>query len=221
MSSARRRCVRRRYHVMLALRWIPSGLFVTVFVLLMQERGLSLAEIGLGAATQGIVMLVLELPSGGLADTLGRRPVLLLAGCLGITASSLLLVADDVALLAVAFAVQGASRALDSGTLQAWFVDAVLAVDPSPPLERDLARGDVTTCASIGAGALLGSAIVRLDGLPSVDPLVAPLAVAIVVQAVGVVAVGLLVDEPRRAGAGRLPDGRSPACPVSSARPSA
>lgn len=68
-----------RYHVLLALRFAPTGLTITVFVLLLRERGLTLAEIGIGTAAQGLVMLFLELPSGGLADALGRKPVLVLA----------------------------------------------------------------------------------------------------------------------------------------------
>ncbi len=73
------RSLTRRFQVLLVLRFVPIGLFVTVFVLLMQDRGLSLGDIGLATAAQGVVMLFLELPSGGLADALGRKPVLLLA----------------------------------------------------------------------------------------------------------------------------------------------
>ena len=46
---------------------------------LTEVAGLSLAQIGLGTAAQGGVMLFLELPGGGLADALGRKPVLILA----------------------------------------------------------------------------------------------------------------------------------------------
>ena len=117
-------------------------------------------------------MLVLELPSGGLADALGRKPVLVLAGALGIASTGVLLVRPNVALLALAFAVQGVSRALDSGPLQSWFVDEALDADPHADLERDLCRADVVICAAIGAGALLGSALVRVGGLLGMDPLV-------------------------------------------------
>lgn len=71
--------VRRRLLVLLALRWLPTGLMIPVLVLLLLERGLSLAQLGLAFAAQGFMVLVLELPTGGFADTLGRRRVLLLA----------------------------------------------------------------------------------------------------------------------------------------------
>ena len=64
---------------LIALRWLPTGLLVPVIVLLAMSRGLSMTEIGLVFAIQGLVVLVLELPTGGLSDALGRRPVLILA----------------------------------------------------------------------------------------------------------------------------------------------
>ncbi len=197
MSAADFQAIRRRYHLLLALRFIPTGLFITVFVLLLRDRGLSLAEIGLGTAAQGIVMLFLELPSGGLADALGRKPVLVLAGLVSMLATAVVLVADTVLLLAVAFALQGVFRALDSGPLQAWFIDASFAADPNAAIERDLARADVVICASIGAGALLGGLIVHADGLVGLAPLAAPIVLGLVVQGVGVVAVITLMDEVR------------------------
>lgn len=181
--------------MLLGLRFIPTGLGLTVFVLLLRDRGLTLAEIGVGTAAQGIVMLFLELPSGGLADALGRKPVLVLAGLLSLVAVAVLLVADTVVLLAVVSALQGVFRALDSGPLQAWFIDASLAADPGAEIERDLAQAEVVICASIGAGALLGSLLVRAGGVFGIAPLVTPLAVGMVVQALGVLAVVTLVDE--------------------------
>lgn len=197
MSSAELRTIRRRYHALLALRFVPTGLFITVFVLLLRDRGLTLAEIGVGTAAQGLVMLVLELPSGGLADALGRKPVLVVAGIVSMLAIGLLLVADTVLLLALSSALQGIYRALDSGPLQAWYIDASLAVDREADLERELARADVTICTAIGAGALAGGLVVRADGLVGLDALVAPLIVGLIVQGIGVVAVVVLMHEVR------------------------
>ena len=189
--------LRRRFQLLLVLRWVPSGLFVTVFVLLMRDRGLSLAQIGVATATQGLVMLALELPSGGFADAVGRRVTLVIAGVLAVAATGLLVVADSVGVLAVVFAVQGVARALDSGPLQSWFVDASLENDPNTSIERDLSRADVVICASIGGGAILASAIVTVD-LGGIDPLVLPILASLVVQTVSLVAVLTLMTERRR-----------------------
>ena len=187
--------IRRRFSLLLALRFVPTGLFVTVFVLLLRDRGLTLAEIGLGTAAQGIVMLFLELPSGGLADALGRKPVLVLASLFSMAAIGVLLVADTVVLLAVVSSLQGVFRALDSGPLEAWFIDASLAADPEVDIEKGLARQNVVICASIGLGAMLGGVIAATDGFLGIDALVAPLVLGLAVQAVGLLAVIALMDE--------------------------
>ncbi len=191
------RFIRRRYYVLLAFRFVPTGLFATVFVLLMRERGLSLAEIGVGTAAQGIVMLFLELPSGGLADALGRKPVLLVATAASMVATALLLVVDSVLLLALAAGLLGVFRALDSGPLQAWFIDASLAADPDADLERGLSRADIAICSSIGLGAMASGLIAAWDGFLGIDPLVAPLVLGLAIQATGFRAVLALMDEVR------------------------
>jgi MFS family permease len=193
------RSIRRRFYLLLALRFVPTGLTLPVFVLLMLDRGLSLAQIGLGVAAQGVVMLFLELPSGGLADALGRKPVLVLATLFSIVSMSVLLVADTVLLLAVVAGLQGVFRALDSGPLEAWFIDASLVVDPDVDIERGLSRQNVVICTSIGIGALLGGAIAGSGGVLGIEPLVAPIALGLVVQVVGLVALLTLMHEVRSA----------------------
>ena len=59
------------------LRWLPVGLLIPVMILLGLDRGLTLSQLGLVAAAQGFVVFGLELPTGGLADAIGRRRVLL------------------------------------------------------------------------------------------------------------------------------------------------
>ena len=82
--------IRSRYLILLALRWLPVGLLIPVLVLLPLERGLTVAQIGSAVAVQGIVVLLLELPTGGLADAIGRRPVLLIAGVVNLAGLTLL-----------------------------------------------------------------------------------------------------------------------------------
>jgi MFS family permease len=88
--------IRRRYLALIGLRWFQTGLLIPVIVLLMVSRGLSLVEIGLVGSVQGIVVLVLELPTGGLSDSLGRRPTLLLAYVFALAGLVALYFADSV-----------------------------------------------------------------------------------------------------------------------------
>ena len=61
------------YLTTLCLRWTPLGVLLPIFVLLMQDRGLNLAEIGIALAIQSAVAMAAEIPSGRLADRYGQR----------------------------------------------------------------------------------------------------------------------------------------------------
>jgi MFS transporter, DHA1 family, tetracycline resistance protein len=187
---------RRRYLVLLALRWLPVGLWVPITVLLPLDRGLSLAEAGLAASMQGFVVLALELPTGGLSDSWGRRPVLLVSAGVAVASMSLMLVADTFALFAAVYLLQGVYRALDSGPLESWYVDAALAEDPAAKLERGLSSGSTVVGLAIAAGALVTGGIVAWVSVPGVPVLVLPVALGLVVQLAGLATIALLVHEP-------------------------
>ncbi|MCT2586972.1 MFS transporter [Actinophytocola gossypii] len=190
------RQTRRRYLVLLALRWFPVGLWVPITVLLPLDRGLTLAEAGLAASIQGFVVLALELPTGGLSDSWGRRPVLLASATVGAVSVALMTVADTFAVFAAVYLLQGVYRALDSGPLEAWYVDAALAEDPNAKLERGLSAGGTVLGASVGAGALVTGAIVAWAEMLGIPTLVLPVILALIVQLAGLAAIALLVHEP-------------------------
>jgi MFS family permease len=107
MTALDTRSALRRYLALTALRWLPVGFLAPIFVLIPLSRGLSLTEIGFVFAVQGLVVLALELPTGGLSDALGRRPVLLLASVVAILSMSLITVADTAPLFVAAMVLQG------------------------------------------------------------------------------------------------------------------
>jgi predicted MFS family arabinose efflux permease len=190
--------IRRRYLTLVALRWLPVGLLIPIFVLVPLSRGLSLTEIGLVFAMQGLVVLALELPTGGLSDAIGRRPVLLLASVISIIALGLFTVADSAPLFVAAMILQGVYRALDSGPLEAWYVDATLAADPDAEIEHGLGRGSSVLSLAIALGALTSGALVALHPIPGLDPLLLPLLVCLGLQIVDLVAIAALMTEPPR-----------------------
>ena len=183
----------RRYVGLTALRWLPIGISAPVTVLLMTSRGLSPADIGLVLTVYGFVTLVLELPTGGLADALGHRPVLVLSGLLGIASMLLMVVADGLALFAVAWAVQGMSRALDSGPLEAWFVDTVHLADPDADVTPGLSRAGAADGLGLSFGAVVGGLLPLLVGDDD-GAFATPLLIASAMTLVSLVCVVLLVE---------------------------
>lgn len=197
MTALDARSARRRYLVLIALRWFPVGLLIPIGVLLMLSRGLSLTEIGLAYSVQGFVVLALELPTGGLSDSLGRRPVLILSSVVGLLSLGILYLADSLLMFAAAMFLQGVFRALDSGPLEAWYVDATLAADRDARIESGLGAGSTVLSIAIGGGALVSGGLVALDPFESVETLALPLLVALGLNVVNFGAIVLLLTEVR------------------------
>ena len=187
------RSATRRYVGLTALHWLPVGLSAPVTVLLASARGLSPADIGVVVAVYSVVVLVLELPTGGLADALGHRPVLVLAGLLTTAGLLLLAVADSTALFALAWALKGVGRALDSGPLEAWYVDAVHAADADADVTPGLSRAGAADGAGLCLGAVLGGVLPLLADGTGDAVLVLPVLLAATLSLVSVAAVAVLV----------------------------
>src|SRR6185503_12791957 len=99
-----------------------------------------------------------------------------------------------LAAFAAAVGLLAAGRALISGSLEAWFVDALRQLDPVAPLATGLSRGTAAEGIAMAAGALGGGALVALAGYT--EAALAAAGAALLYLA----AVALLVDEPREAG---------------------
>ncbi|MEU8773346.1 MFS transporter [Streptomyces sp. NPDC048606] len=151
---------RRRYATACALYWLPLGLAVTPLVLLFTERGIPLPAIAGFFVAHSLTAAALELPTGGLSDVVGRRPVLAAAGLLNLAAFTLQGLGTAPWVLTLGMALMGAARALSSGPTEAWYVDTVQAHSgPDADLRTGLARGDAASSAALAAGTLLGGAL--------------------------------------------------------------
>lgn len=197
--------LRRTYYLLVALRWLPVGLIVPLMVLVMTQRGLSLGQVGLVSAAYYFTVVLLELPTGGLADALGRRPVLVVGNLCSIGYLGLFLVARDVRTFAAAAVLHGLERALRSGPLEAWFVDAARGLEPGADLRRGLTAGMVAEGSILGIGALAAGLLPQLvTGLPAsgeavLTRLTLPVLAALAVEVLHLVAVWVLLSEVRSA----------------------
>jgi MFS family permease len=183
----------RRFILLRALRWLPVGLVLPFLVITPESRGLSIGQIGVVFAVHSGVAIALEVPSGALADTIGRRRVLL-AGAL-LTALSLVVfaVAQAVVAFMASVALLAAGRALISGSLEAWYVDSLRILDPAAPLSHGLSRGTAAEGIALALGALAGGVLVTVSGY------------GLAALAGATAALGYLAARRRGAGVGRQP----------------
>ena len=189
-----------RYVVLSGLQWLPIGLVAPVLVLLLRARGLELPVIGAIFAVYTVVVIVLELPTGSFADVLGRRRTLFISRILSVVSLAGMAVATDAIQFGAVMALAGVARALQSGPLEAWYVDSVRAADPEADVRRGISRAWALEAAALATGAVIGGLMPSLaDGLPAgglLIPLSIPWLAAAVLQGLGLIAVLLLMVEP-------------------------
>ena len=140
------------------------GLTVAVVALALTDRGMDLFQIALLFGVYSVTTMTRELPFGGLADTIGRKPVFLAAVVSSVLSLALFLSSSDFYVLAISFAFIGFGRALRSGTLDAWFVETFKSQAPDVDVQPALARAQWANAMGLAIGAFLGGALPDVAG---------------------------------------------------------
>jgi MFS family permease len=155
------------------------ALWVPIEKLFMTTIGFSPASIGAMAAIYAVVVPVLEVPSGVLADRWSRRGVLMLASIAAILSVLVGGLSQSVAVYLVSAAFLGVFFALQSGTLESVVYDTVLEeTGGSDGFEKTIGRVRLVESVALVASALAGGAIAAVAPLRATYFLTAPLLLA-------------------------------------------
>ncbi|WP_254863960.1 MFS transporter [Halovivax gelatinilyticus] len=101
------------------------GFIWPIFTLFLLANDLSYTEIGLLSAVSAVLVVVFEIPSGYVADRIGRRNALLI-GLVAMTVSLLgFVVAETFAHFVVLYGLWSISMAFHSGTADAWLYETL------------------------------------------------------------------------------------------------
>lgn len=140
------------------------GLTVSVVALALTDRGMDLFQMSLLFGVYSITTMAMELPFGGLADSIGRKPVFLTAVIASLISLALFLSTSDFHVLALSFAFIGFGRALRSGTLDAWFVESFRAAAPNVDVQPALAKAQWANAVGLAIGAVVGGVLPDVFG---------------------------------------------------------
>lgn len=155
--------LRRNIHFVYILNqsfhWFIIGLFFPIMVLVQLEKGLSLLEVGTTSAIYSAAVILLELPTGGMSDSIGRKKVYLISVVAQIASYALVLIAWNFITFAIAFLFFGVARAFSSGSMDAWFVDEFNLQQPGGNLQRALARVGIFFPLALAISSILGGVI--------------------------------------------------------------
>ncbi len=151
------------YTINQSMHWFVIGLIFPVMILIALEKGLDIFEAGVVLAAYSATTILLELPTGGMADIVGRKKVYMFSLSILFLAGLALLVSWDFTTVLLAVILNGAARALSSGTIDAWFVDEFKREHPDGNLQASLAKAGIFIPAGIGLGSLVGGVLPPLS----------------------------------------------------------
>lgn len=157
-----KRALTYRYAFLVGMLELAIAVPMPVLVLHMTGRGLDLGVIGLAFMLRAILVVLLELPTGGMADAIGRRPIALASQLFTLSSFVALLFVSGPALALLYALLQGIGSALHSGALDAWYVDEIKRLDSAVELEPHLATVNVFQASGMLLGTALGGALPTL-----------------------------------------------------------
>src|ERR687891_2795273 len=155
----------RGYLVISGLFPLSASLIWGINTLFLLDAGLSIFEVFVANAVFTAAMALFEVPTGVVADTLGRRTSFLLSeATLAVGTLAYVGVAEiegGLVLFCLAGVILGLGYTFYSGAVEAWLVDALKATGFRDELDRVFARAGMVaeTATILGtiAGGVLGS----------------------------------------------------------------
>jgi MFS family permease len=163
------RLIQRTYLLLLLGNTLAASLIWGINTIFLLDAGLSNLEAFAANAFFTAGMVLFEVPTGVVADTVGRRASYLL-GTLTLSASTLLYV-----LLwrmeapfwewAIVSILIGLGFTFFSGAVEAWLVDALTATGYTGPLEPVFGRGQIVTGVGMLSGSVAGGFIAQQTSL--------------------------------------------------------
>jgi MFS family permease len=168
------RSIQRTYLILLLGNTLAASLIWGINTIFLLDAGLSNLEAFAANAFFTAGMVLFEVPTGIVADTVGRRMSYLL-GTLTLTASTLLYVLlwqleAPFWQWALVSMLLGLGFTFFSGAVEAWLVDALTATGFTGEMEPVFGRGQVVTGAAMLTGSVAGGFIAQQAslGLPFV-----------------------------------------------------
>ena len=135
---------------------LSTGIILPVLTLVLLEKGANLQTLPLLMAVYSLTVLLLELPSGILADMFGRKTVFLISCGSQLISFALLLISYNLITLVSAIIFLGLGRAFSSGSLDATIIDQALVNGNEDCLPKVTSRLAVLEGAGLAAGSIAG-----------------------------------------------------------------
>ncbi|MDE1715955.1 MFS transporter [Chromobacterium amazonense] len=145
-----------RYCLQQAWMWGAFGLMLPIMTLFLLRCHFSLFELGLYAAMFSLMAILFELPFGTLADRLGRIRVYRWSLLANIAGCAILLFSHHKFLIFFSAACFGMARAMNSGTVDAWYARLLRQLRLMDRIPMYLGRAELASALGLAIMSLLG-----------------------------------------------------------------
>lgn len=149
------------YSLIVFLKSFSTGLLVPVLSLLFIDKGASLSNISVIMGIYSLTVVLLELPTGILADVIGRKKIFCLSLIISLLGYSVILIGRGMMFLCIGIIFYGTSRALSSGSFDALFIDSYIETFGKDKLHKITTRLSVLDSLGLSLGALTGGILPR------------------------------------------------------------
>ena len=166
MPDAALRLVR-RYYVYAAVYTLAASIIWGINTLFLLDAGLSIAEVFIANGAFSIGTVLFEIPTGVVADTIGRRMSFLLSLIVLASATLAYVALAQVGAGVVAFSLVSVALGLGytfySGAMEAWLVDGVRALGYDGGLDGVFSRGQIVGGSAMIVGTIGGGLLGQLN----------------------------------------------------------
>jgi MFS family permease len=157
----------RRYYAFAGTYTLAASIIWGINTLFLLDAGLSVPQVFVANAAFSVGTVVFEIPTGVVADTVGRRTSFLLS--LVVLAASTLAyvglaeVGGGVVAFSAVSVMMGLGFTFYSGAVEAWFVDGVRALGYDGAIDTIFARGQIVGGAAMLVGTVGGGVLGQID----------------------------------------------------------
>lgn len=151
------------YSFIILLNSLSQGILVPVFSLMLIEKGATLSELSILIGIYSFTVIVLELPTGIMADLIGRKKTFCLSLLVAMVFSVIFLFSRSMVTLVIGMLFYGINRAISSGSFEALFIDSYIDEYGKDRLHEVSTRINVCDALGLSAGSLLGGYLPKLS----------------------------------------------------------
>ncbi len=151
------------YSIIMFLNSYLTGVLTPVLSLALIDKGASLSNLSIILGLYALSVILLELPSGIMADVFGRKKTFILSLAAFTVSFLLFLISKGLISLCIVMMLYGLGRALGSGSFDALFIDYYIDNFGKDKLHNITTRLSVLEALGLSTGALSGGALPEIS----------------------------------------------------------